>query len=142
MLRTGFSNLGNFYTNLLKIYIPLFWANGILLNTMLYARSLRTFLSFPIIFYKSLTLSYTFVKDKVLHVVFIFESLDSFSAKTIYFVLSRVDSISKSLFSAFLAMSKFWFEWRVSYSSEGIITWGSGGGLFFILIASLSFFSF
>lgn len=57
MFNTGFYNLGNFSTNLLKIYTPLFCANGILLKTILYAKSLRIFLSLPIIFSKSLALS-------------------------------------------------------------------------------------
>jgi hypothetical protein len=94
MLRTGFSSLGNFSTNLLKISIPLFWANGILLKTILYAKSFNMFLSFPIIFYKSLTLSSILVKDSVLQVVLIFDSLDYFSANKIYFVLSSVVRIS------------------------------------------------
>ncbi len=141
MLRTGFSSLGNFSTNLLKISIPLFCAKGILLNTMLYANSFKMFLSFPMIFSKSLTLSSTFVSDKVLHVVLIFDSFDSFSVKRISLVLSRVVKMSKSLFYVFFVMSKVEFVCRDSYSRDGIITWGSGGGLFFNLIASLSFFS-
>ena len=52
------------------------------------------FLSLPIIFSKSLALSSTLDKDKVLQVVFIFESFDYFSGNIISLDLSNVVKIS------------------------------------------------
>ena len=49
--------------------------------------------------------------------------------------------MSKSLFYVFFVMSKVEFVCKDSSSRDGIITCGSGGGLFFNLMASLSFFS-
>lgn len=49
--------------------------------------------------------------------------------------------MSKSLFYVFFVKSNVEFVWMDSYSKDGIITWGSGDGLFFNFIASFSFFS-
>jgi len=102
---------------------------------MLYAKSLMAFLESKI-FYRSLALSSILESAKVLHVVFIFESLDYFYANCNYFVLSILNKMSKSVF----VYSFLIYKWGY-YSREGIITVGSGGQ-FFSLIAYFIFFYF